>query len=60
MREITFEIVADPREVVVDGLWVDMVTHEDSEEAQCFRSGVNGSVMKMTEGEIRVGSGIVG
>jgi hypothetical protein len=52
VREITFEVVADPREVVVDGLWVDMVTHEDGEEAQCFGSGVNGSVMKMTGGEI--------
>jgi hypothetical protein len=59
MREITFKIVADSGEVVVDRLWVDVVTHEDSEETQSFGSGVNRSVMQMTESEIRVGAGIV-
>jgi uncharacterized lipoprotein YehR (DUF1307 family) len=59
VREITFKIVADSREVVVNRLWVDVVTHENSEETQSFRSRVNGTVMKMTESEIRVGSGII-
>jgi hypothetical protein len=59
MWEITFKIVADTREVIVDGLRVDMVTHEDSEKAQSFGSGVNGSVMEMTESKIRVGARIV-
>ena len=52
MREITFKIVADSREVVVDRLWVDVVTHENSEETQSFGSRVNGTVMEMTESEI--------
>ena len=52
MREIPFEIVADPGEVIVDRLRVDMMTHENSEEAQCFGSGINGSVMEMTKSKI--------
>ena len=53
MREIPFEIIADPREVVVDRLRVDVMTHENSEKTQCFRSGVNGPVMEMTKSEIQ-------
>jgi hypothetical protein len=56
VREITFEIIADPREVVVNRLRVDVMTHENSEKTQCFRSGVNGPVMEMTKSEIQVGS----
>ena len=59
MREITFKIVADAGEVVVDRLWIDVVTHEDGEETQSFGSWVNGTVMEMTESEIRVGTGII-
>jgi hypothetical protein len=59
MWEITFKIVADSGKVIVDRLRVDVMTHEDSEKAQSFRSGVNSSVMQMTESEIRVGAGIV-
>jgi hypothetical protein len=32
MWEITFEIVADLGKVIVDGLWIDMMTHKNSEE----------------------------
>jgi hypothetical protein len=59
MREITFEIVTDPREVVVDRLWVDVVAHENSEETEGFGSRVNRTVMEMAESEIRVSSGII-
>ena len=59
MWEITFKIVADPRKVIVDGLWIDMMTHKNSEETQSFRSRVNGTVMEMTESKIRVGAGII-
>jgi hypothetical protein len=59
MWEITFEIVTDPREIIVDRLRVDMMAHENSEKAECFGSGVNGSLMKVTKGEIRVGARIV-
>jgi len=52
MGEITFEIVADPREVVVDRLRVDVVAHENSEETQGFRSRVNRTVMEMAESEV--------
>jgi len=59
MWEITFKIVADSREVIVNRLRVDVMTHEDSEKAQSFGSGVNSSVMQMTESEVQVGAGIV-
>ena len=59
MWEITLEVVADPREVIVDRLRVDMVTHEDSKKAESFGGGVNRSVVEMTKGKIRVGARIV-
>jgi hypothetical protein len=52
VREISFKIVADSGEVVVDRLWIDVVTHEDGEETQSFGCWVNGAVMEMTESEI--------
>jgi hypothetical protein len=52
MWEIPFKIVADSRQVIINRLWVDMMTHENSGEAQCFGSGINGSVMEMTESKI--------
>jgi len=52
VREIPFEIIADPGEVVVDRLRVDVMTHENSEKTECFGSGVNRTVMEMTESEI--------
>jgi hypothetical protein len=52
VREIPFKIIADPRKVVVDRLRIDVMTHENSEKTQCFGSGVDGSVMEMTESEI--------
>ena len=59
MWEITFEIVADSGEVIINRLWIDVMTHEDSKKAQSFGSGVNGSVMQMTESEVGVSAGIV-
>ena len=59
MWEITFKIVGDTGEVIVNQLWVDVVTHKNSEEAQGFGSGVNGAVMEMAESKIGVGAGIV-
>ena len=52
MREIPFEIIADPRKVVVNRLWINVMTHENSEKTQCFGSGVDGLVTEMTESEI--------
>ena len=50
--EKALQVIADSRKVVVDRPGVDVMTHENSEEAECFGGGVNGALMEMTEGEI--------
>jgi len=57
--KVRFKGVADAGEVSRHRLWVDVVTHEDSEETESFGSRVNRMVMEMAEGEIRVGSRII-
>jgi hypothetical protein len=59
VRKETFEVVTDAGQVVIDRFWIDVVAHEDCEKVQCFGGGINRTMMKMAECEVRVGGGIV-
>ena len=58
--EETFKVVADSGKVIVNQFGIDVMTHIDCEETHGFRGGVDGFVVKMAEGEVRVSSRIVG
>ena len=55
IREEPLEVIADTRKVIIDGVGVNMVTHEDSKKAECFGGRVNGAVVEAAEGEVGVG-----
>ena len=59
MWEEAFKVVTDSRKVIVNRFGIDVMTHVDSEETHGFGGGVDGFVVKMAEGKVRIGSGIV-
>ena len=58
--KVTFQVIADFGEVIVNGFWVNVVTHENCEKTQGFRGEINGPVMEMTERQVGVGTRSVG
>jgi hypothetical protein len=54
MWEVSFKLVADAREVGINGVWLDMVGHEDDIEAEGVFCGIDGAVVEFAEGYVGV------
>lgn len=58
-REVGFKLLADAREIGVDRVRLDMVTHVDGVEAESVWGGVYRHVVKADEGEVGVQGGTI-
>jgi len=54
VREEALKVIANTREVVVDRIGVDVVTHEHCEKTNGFRSRVMGMLMQAVKGNVRI------
>jgi hypothetical protein len=52
--EVTFKVVADSGKVIVDGLWANIMPHENGEKYSKFLEWVNGLVVQMAGSEVGV------
>ena len=56
MWEVGLKLLANPQEVGVDGVWLDVVTHINCEKAEGVGCVINGHVVYVNEGKVRVQS----